>query len=139
MLYILEDGKACGKPITKSSLYKEMTSEQRKKYKELLQRDKNSLMCLKWGDEKICHKNSTYNFLYCKKCNIGSCTVCYEEFKTFKNGVMLDVKEQKELLKSGMYYHQRCYFYKVMKDDWDKAKIEGLTRKCPGWGFRGTK
>ena len=81
-----------------------------------------------WG------KNSTSNFFFCKKegCKKGSCSICHREFKVPSNGFNITQEEFEEIKSdTGMMSHTKCYQYKQIKDDWEKALEEGIKRKCP--------
>ena len=133
----IENEIVCGKKVSSTSLHKEMSEVQKAKYIELLQGTKNSLICIKCEYEKPCHENSTYNFFYCKPCSIVRCTVWNIEFENFNE--IANPGENKAKLVEYMQVHQKCYYYKVMKDNWEKAKREGLERKCPHCEDSGTK
>ena len=89
-----------------------------------------------WG------KNATSNFFFCKKegWKKGSCSICHREFKVPSNGFNITEEEFEEIKSdTGMMSHTKCYQYKQIKDDWEKALEEGIKRKCPSWGVGGIK
>ena len=89
---------------------------------------------------EIWSKLCTSNFFYCKKegCKKGSCSICHKEFKVPSSDYNIPSTELEEV-KTGMISHTKCYEYKQIKEDWDKAIDMGVKRCCPNCGIGGLK
>ncbi|CAI2374492.1 unnamed protein product [Moneuplotes crassus] len=90
---------------------------------------------------EIWAKTNSSNFFYCKKqdCKKGSCSICFKEFK-IPEGMAVTEDELEEMKEEGgMLTHHKCYEYKDIKEDWDKAIESGTKRYCPKCKVGGVK
>ncbi|CAI2374520.1 unnamed protein product [Moneuplotes crassus] len=90
---------------------------------------------------EIWAKANSSNFFYCKKqdCKKGSCSVCFKEFKVPKGMAVTEDELGKMKEEGGMLTHHKCYEYKDVKEDWDKAIESGTKRCCPECKVGGIK